>query len=57
MKTKLYTKYGKETAYQGEFRDKAAAEKYFHSIQAQLRCKLGIIVSPIYVQTGKGRGK
>ena len=57
MSYKLYIKYGKEEKYIGCFKNREQAKKHYELHRAQLRCELGVIVSPIYVDTGKGRGK
>lgn len=55
--TKLFIQTGKEIKYLGLFRNKEAAQKHFELIRPQLRSELGQIVTAIYVETEKGRGK
>lgn len=57
MSCKLYIKYGKEEKYIGCFKNREQAQKEYEIHRAQLRSELGRITSPIYVDTGKGRGK
>lgn len=57
MACKLYYKHGKEDYYLGEFRDQKKAESHWELVKAMLQSKLGTCLIPIYVETGKGRGK
>lgn len=57
MTCKLFLQSGKEIKYAGEFRNRETARKHFELIRPQLRSELGQIVTAIYVESGKGRGK
>ena len=57
MSCKLFIQTGKEIKDEGEYRNREAARKHFELIRPQLRSELGQIVTAIYVETGKGRGK
>lgn len=56
-KCKLFLQTGKEIKYAGEFKNREAARKHFELIRPKLRSKRGQIVTAIYVESGKGRGK
>lgn len=57
MACKLYYQYGNITFYLGTFRNRKKAEWYWGAIKVSLEDKLGTDLTPVYVETGKGRGK
>ena len=57
MACKLYIKYYGTDIRAGSFRSKEAAEAYYSTFKESFRQKDGTYGKPIYVKTGKGRGK
>lgn len=57
MACKLYYKAGDEDFLVGTFRNREKAERFWEALKTSLAAKLGMKVTPIYVETGKGRGK
>lgn len=57
MACKLYYQYGTTSFQLGTFQNKAKAEFFWAAIRAALEARLGSDLKPIYVETGKGRGK
>lgn len=57
MACKLYCKHGQESSYVGTFRNREKAEDFWNSVKLALAAKVGSSVEPIYVETGKGKGK
>lgn len=53
----LYVKYNGTEFRAGQFKNRAAAESYWNRSKEIYRQKNGQLCSPIYVETGKGRGK
>lgn len=53
----LYYKYGRSEYRLGTFRNRQKAEEFWNAIQPMLEAKLGTDLKPIYVETGKGRGR
>lgn len=57
MACKLYYTYGQESCLIGTFRNREKAEDFWKSVKLALAAKVGSSVEPIYVETGKGKGK
>ena len=57
MACKLYYKYGSNSYQLGTFRNREKAENFWTAVKELLEAKLGTGLEPIYVETGKGRGK
>lgn len=57
MACKLYYKHGKGSCYVGTFRNRQKAEDFWKSVKNALAAKVGSSIEPIYVETGKGKGK
>ena len=57
MACKLFYQYGAVSYPLGTFRSREKAEEFWTAIKPQLEDKLGNQLKPIYVETGKGRGK
>ena len=56
MACKLFYKHGSLTFKLGSFRNREKAEEYWNYVKELLRDRLGE-VTPVYVETGKGKGK
>jgi len=57
MACKLYLKLGQDSYYIGTFRNKKKAQTFYKATEAMLKGKMGKGIEPIYVETGKGKGK
>ena len=57
MACKLYYKYDTASYQLGTFRNREKAECFWSAVKELLETKLGTGLEPIYVETGKGRGK
>lgn len=57
MACKLYYTYGQESCLIGTFRNREKAEDFWKSVKTALAAKVGGRIEPIYVETGKGKGK
>lgn len=57
MACKLYCKYDQGSSYVGSFRNREKAEDFWKSVKTALAAKVGGRIEPIYVETGKGKGK
>lgn len=57
MACKLYYKYGAASYQLGTFRNREKAEYFWSAVKELLEAKLGSSIEPIYVETGKRRGK
>lgn len=53
----LYYKHGGEEYRIGCFRDQIKAVTFWEAIRPSLEAKFGKDIKPIFVTTGKGRGK
>ena len=58
-KCKLYIRAGAADTYIGEFSSREKAEVHYNLIKGEIKQKYGYTVQaePVYVETGKGRGK
>lgn len=54
---KLYCQHKEGERYLGAYRDRKAAEGFWHLMFKRLQELHGKEISPIYVTTGQGRGK
>ena len=57
MACKLYVKAGKVDFYLGSFPNQEKAESHYRLIKAKIETEYGTGAKPVYVETGKGRGK
>lgn len=58
-KCKLYLRAGQNDNYIGTFPSRAKAEEYYNQVKHEIRKKYGYDgqAQPVYVESGKGRGK
>jgi len=57
MACKLYYKHGQGSCLIGTFRNRQKAEEFWKAIYPSLVMKISSYIEPIYVETGKGKGK
>lgn len=57
MACMLYARYNDSDIRLGRFRNREAAEEFFQLWLGTLKSSAGPYPTPIYVETGKGRGR
>lgn len=57
MACKLYIQSGSLDTYLGTFKNQEKAEAHYQLVRSKIESELGTKATPIYVETGKGRGK
>lgn len=57
MACKLYVRYAGTDKYIGQYKDRQIAMRAFWAVSETIKKEIGCTPEPVYVETGKGRGK
>lgn len=57
MACKLYVRSGNFDLYLGQFKNQEKAAAHFQLVKAKLESEIGTGLIPVYVESGKRRGK